>query len=250
MFDVRGGSESRERLLFTDWEFAMNLNEYFEDSLLTDPVYEHEDVFIEAFWRFDYDYASLHRHWKLNQIFINNHIEKLKEIKFEGEYAFESKLLFDETLENDVNYFPQYLRNSTIACAISLVENLLGSLSKELAADSGIEIDLGKKPMPLINKYILWFAHDCGMQVDINKSMWRELDAIRELRNRFIHNVDRGIPEQTRKVIQEMLSGITEIGGIPNDKFVDVTLIKLAEFVKNLELTCIEHKKINFKSLM
>jgi len=179
-------------------------NDYFYKLLEIEPIYVTEDRFFEPFWTFKYRIQSLQRHWELNKDYMKNHISILK--KVEGNGSAEFMEMFSETAGIDIDYFPEYLRLSTISFSLSLFENLLGSLSDEIANDLGIKVDLDNRPLPYINKYILWLTRGCGLDITINKSLWKNLDAIREMRNRFIHRIDRDIPIQINKIISEMVS--------------------------------------------
>lgn len=203
-----------------------------------EPAYEAEPGFIEPFWEFMYRFQSLERHWNLNKGFINFHVLRLK--NFRKRCEGEDELWFSETAEADIEFFPEYLRLSTISFSLSLVENLLGELSEEIAADLNVKIDLSKKQIPYINKYILWLVRGCGITIDIDKSLWKSLDAIRALRNQFIHRIGRDIPEQIKKTISEMVDTPT-IGGEITDAFVDESFVKLSELVKTIELAYISY---------
>ena len=216
----------------------MEPDEYFYKLLEIDPIYETEVQFFEPFTEFKYRFQSLQRHWVLNKDYIRNHISILKSV--EGDGTAELGDIFSETVEVDIEYFPEYLRLSTISFSLSLVENLLGSLSKEISKDLGIAIVLDERKMPYIDKYMLWFTRGCGMEIVLDKSINKSLNAIREMRNRFIHEIDRDIPEEVKKVIREMVSpAFTDEKSITDD-FVDVSLQKLSQLVKNIELAYIK----------
>ena len=216
----------------------MKSNDYFYKSLEIEPVYDTEDVFFEPFWEFKYRFQSLQRHWELSKDHIQNHISLLKSVEGDGSAEFAD--IFSETAAVDIEYFPEYLRLSTISFALSLVENLLGSLSDEVARDMGIEIALDERRLPYINKYILWLTRGCGLDINIDKSLWKSLDAIREMRNRFIHKINRDIPEQVKKVISEMILVAINDENLVTDDFVNVSMMRLAELVKEIELAYIE----------
>lgn len=216
----------------------MNANEYFFNLLSIQPIYESEDIFLQPFWDFKYRFQSLQRHWELNKDFIKNHIKILNKVDFKT--SAELSVLYSETAGVDIEYFPDYLRLSTISFALSLVENFLESLSEDISKDLGLSVELDKRPLPYINKYILWFSRGCGIEINIDKEIWKSLDAIRELRNRFIHRIDRDIPDNIKKVISNMVSSTISENNNINDDFVNASLKKLAELVKTIEISYIE----------
>jgi hypothetical protein len=175
----------------------MRPNDYFYKLLEIDLYYETENQFFMPFWEFKYRFQSLQRHWELNKAYLNTHISILNSV--EGDESAEFKDIFSETANIDIEYFPEYLRLSTISFSLSLLESLLGRLSEEVAKDMGVNIELDVRPLPYINKYILWLTRGCGLDIRIDKSLWKDLDAIREIRNRFIHRVDREISDQLKK---------------------------------------------------
>ena len=99
----------------------MKPNDYFYKSLEIEPLYDTEDIFFEPFWEFKYRFQSLQRHWELSKKYIQNHISILKSVNENGSAEFD--LLFSETVSVDIEYFPEYLRLSTISFSLSLVEN-------------------------------------------------------------------------------------------------------------------------------
>ncbi|HVK57126.1 MAG TPA: hypothetical protein VM532_19110 [Burkholderiales bacterium] len=216
----------------------MEPNEYFYKLLEIEPAYEAEDRFFEPFWEFKYRFQSLQRHWGLSKDYIENHISILNRVDGDGSAEFDC--IFSETAEVDIEYFPEYLRLSTISFSLSLVENLLGTLSDEIAKDTGKDLELDKRPLPYINKYILWLTRGCGLEITIDKSLWKSLDAIREMRNRFIHKIDRDIPNQVKKVISEMVPSTIDDENPVTNEFVDASFSKIAILVKNIELAYID----------
>jgi len=216
----------------------MNPEDYFQKQLEIEPVYQTEGVFYEPFFIFESRIQSLQRHWFLSKGIIKNHFLILD--KASGHNSAEFDDLFDESIGYDVEYFPEYLRLSTISFSLSLLENLLISLSGDIAESLGKKVELDDRNIPYINKHILWLTRGCGVDVQIDKKVWKNLDAIRELRNRFIHKIDRDIPNQIRKVISDMLSESITNDKTVSDEFVDVAMKKIAGLVKAIELAVIE----------
>jgi hypothetical protein len=216
----------------------MDPDDYFYQLLEIEPFYETEGIFFQPFWEFMYRYQSLQRHWQLSKGFIQNHISTLQRAKGDGSAEFE--IAFSETAQIDIEFFPDYLRLSTLSFSLSLVENLLGSLSDEIAQDLGVKVKLVKERLPSITKYILWLTRDCGIDINIDSETWKNMDTIRAIRNTFIHRIDRDIPNEVRKAISEMHPSVVENKKMITDEFVDVALMEIAGFVKSVELGYIE----------
>lgn len=216
----------------------MSPDEYLFEQLDTEPYYEAEEYFFEPFWQFMYRFQSLQRHWELSKGIIGQHVRLLSE--FQGDGSAEVADLYWEVAAVDIEFFPEYLRLSTISFALSLVENLLGSVSEEVAKDLNVEIELDTRPLPHINKYLLWLTRGCDLNIELDKDVWKSLDAIRELRNRFMHKIDRDIPEQIRETMSEMVATAIDNSQPVNDEFVDSCLWRLARLVKVIELAYIE----------
>jgi len=199
--------------------------------LQINPVFETEEYFCShSIWEFSYKYQSLYRHWNLSKEFFANYTNDLKKVSLSEDAELDD--LFSETADVDAENFPEYIRQSTLAIALSLMENMLNGLSIEIANDQGITVDLPDKNIPYINKYILWFAQGCGIDVDISKSIWKSLDAIRTVRNRFI---------QVQKVISDMAASSVDDSHVVTDAFVDASLKKIAELAKSVELAHIRY---------
>lgn len=213
--------------------------EAFIKTMLVESSYDAESEFHEPFWKFMYRFQSLERHWNLSKEFFAGHIAELQNTPDDGTAEFAD--IFSETAEVDMEYFPEYQRLSTISFALSLVENLLGDLAEEIAETQNKPFQADSRKIPYINKYILWLTRGCGIDIEIDKSIWKKLDAIRELRNRFIHKIDRDIPDQVRKVMNEMLSEISSGKEQISVSFVDASLGTLAQLVKKIELAYIEY---------
>ena len=216
----------------------MKPEDYFYQLLEIEPFYETEGIFFEPFWKFMYRFQSLQRHWQLSKGFIQNHISILKSVKGDGSAEFDD--IYSETAQVDIEYFPDHLRASTLSFSLSLVENLLANLSEEVAKDLGMKVEFANKGLPYIDKYILWLTKGCGIDINVDEEVWKSVEVIRQVRNKFVHRIDKDIPEEVKKVISEMVSEISENEKTITDEFVDVALMTLAKLVKTIELAYIE----------
>jgi hypothetical protein len=217
-----------------------NDNEYFYDYISDDLYYETEPIFFEPFWNFKYRFQSLQRNWKLTNEFTKKHIEKLIKAAEVENNSDKYECLYSEIATPDIEYIPEQLKASTISLAISLLENFLDELSEEIAKDLNIKVELSVQKMPYINKYIMWMINGCGLNITLTKEKNRNLDAIREVRNRFIHNISRDIPENIKKTINKILGYSKNSAIIIDDRFVEFSMKEIAKLVKEIEIAYID----------
>jgi len=212
---------------------------YFYDYIQDVSYYETESVFFEPFWNFKYRFQALQRNWKLSNEFAKTHIEKLKAADIVDKTQ-DYDYLYSEMALPDIEYIPEQLKSSTISLSISLLENLLDELSEEIAKDLNINIEFSEHKMPYINKYIFWMIKGCGLNITLTKETNRNLDAIREVRNRFIHRINRDIPDHIKKTINKISGPSGDNIPIIDDLFVEFTMREIAKLVKEIEIAYIE----------
>lgn len=220
---------------------------------------------IPCFWEFSYRYNSLYRHWKLNRDLIQNHIKEIQEYPkdlmdgiekgrekyfqekaagiehdhdsrmfYEDDWSEEVMLDYTENMEPDIDYFPEFLKASTLSMALSTFENLLGDLSEDIAKELKVEVQLPEKPMPYISKYLYWFTKGCGMEITLSKENNKKLEAIRSIRNRFIHRISRDIPKNIQDTISAMVNR-TENDDLISNEFIEHSLLEISGLASKLE---------------
>lgn len=217
----------------------MDPNRYFAKLLAIEPYYEAEHVFFPAFWDFAYRFQSLQRHWELNKGFLQSHFELLRKVPDDS--SAELADARSETVDVDAEYFFEYVRLSTLSISLSLVENMLGQLSEEVAKDRGKEVQLDTRPLPYIDKHILWLTRGCGLEIVLPKEVRKRLDVLRALRNRFVHRIDRDLPMDIQNVFGKMLKEVGIEGRTVTDDFIDLSLRQIADLVKRVELAYISY---------
>lgn len=218
----------------------MKSEDYFLDVLSIENIYDPESEFHRPFWDFSYRFQSLYRNWILYKDFNKNHINLLEQAENEENECAEYYDIHSEVAQVDIEFFPIHLRGSIISLSLSSLENLLNELAEEIAKDLDKPIELDRRNLPFINKYLLWFTRICKIEITINKEQFKKLDAIREVRNRFIHNLSRDIPENVKKTIGEMTNNISNHKVVVTDEFVDQSLKEISTLVKNIELSYLD----------
>ena len=231
------------------------------------------DYVISCFWEFSSRYNSLYRHWELNKDLIQNHIKEIqaypKELKddiekeretyykekaagkihdeetvmfYEDDWSEEILMDYSDNMEPDISFFPEFLKASTLSLALGTFENLLGELSEDIAKKLKVEVQLPEKPMPYISKFLYWFTKGCGMEITLSKENNRKLDAIRSIRNRFIHRINRDIPKNIQDTISKMVN-LTETDELISNEFIEHSLLEISGLASKLETAYIKFLK-------
>jgi len=219
------------RSIFPDLELV----EGFDSECLE--VFESYGYYFQSISNFSYTFNSLYRYWKLIQKQIKEHkknaIEQSKSIK--GLYAAEREIAFDETEGVDIEKFPDFILSSIITFEISILETFLVEFCTEIAKDQGILLDIeDRSNQSFLDKHLYWLKVKAGLEIDYAPEVYRAINAVRMVRNEYVHRIGSDIPEKAKKIIKEMLEGQTG-GNIKVDEgFVEVSFENIAEFVKQV----------------
>ena len=144
--------------------------------------------------------------------------------------------VYSEIAEADIEFFPDYLRGSTITLCFSLFETLLGDVANQVARDLGVDVNFEERKIPYIDQHILWLKRSCGLDIQVDKKLWKELAAVRELRNRFIHRMDRDLPPQVRDTLNTLSNNEMDDNMPSDDEHVNATMKTVSDLAKRVEL--------------
>ncbi len=205
----------------------------FDDALYLDTLYEPGERFLKAFYEFAYRVNSLHRHWVSTRKFIARYLTELRAMKTDG--SAEMEIFKDELLLPDQEYFPEFLRGAVLSHSLAVLENMLDDVAAEVASELGSKVELDHRPLPYINRYILFLTRSCGLNLEVSSDLWKQLDAVRELRNRYIHKLDRDLPAQIKATLEDIAGEIRTDDMLIDDVFVDRGLKVVAELGKAVE---------------
>lgn len=190
----------------------------FNEALLIEPVYNPSQRFLEAFYKFDGRLMSLQRYFEFGAKFVKTYLVESRHSmireKATGDWV-DGVVREEMTLQDD--NFRDYLRKSVLVQLFSLIENLFVEVANGMAKMLGQRLQLPSKPMPEFNKYVYYFEHECGLRLKIEKETWRTVDALRDVRNRYVHELTREIPENIRQEL-EVTSGSAEFAKLSTDE--------------------------------
>jgi len=90
------------------------------------------------------------------------------------------------------------------------------------------------KKMPEIERYIRFFFEECGIHIKLDKDTRKKLDALRYLRNRYIHQITRMIPDNIKKELEDMLTEIIKAETL-NRSYVEEAFDLIGKLASDLE---------------
>jgi hypothetical protein len=190
----------------------------FNEALLIEPVYDPPERFLEAFYEFDARLKSLQRYVEFGAKFVKTYlVESRRSLTREKTMGSTELGLFHEEMTLSDETFRYYLKSSVLVQLFSLIENLFLEVAKDMAKRRKQALRLPMKPMPHFNKYVYYFENDCGLRLEIEKETWKTLEALREIRNRYVHELARDVPENIRMQL-ETITGVEEYANLPTDE--------------------------------
>lgn len=211
-------------------------NPFYNLSDLPDCFNENFDISTwSAFHNYEQQFSSLYRFWIFNKGLLNDHFAS---IEVNAKTAEEGLLV--EQIEFDNFFFIEQLQNFIISMNISLLENFLVILTKEVANELNLDVidSFSRKP-PIPDKYINWLKEECDFEgLSQDKTNNKKWDAIRTVRNRFIHAIDRGIPLDVKATLDKisnntMSDSKSQINS--NPIFVEFVFFEISTLVKKIQ---------------
>ncbi len=209
------------------------VNDPINDALEIDWLYQPSGRFAQEFYEFASRLNSLQRHWEFTRRFIARYLTDLQAAQTDGSWAMEMDK--DERLLSDQQYFPEFFRGAVLAHGLALLENLLSDVANEVASELGADPELEQRQLPYVNRYILFLTRTCGLELEVSKDLWQKLDAIRELRNRYIHKLDRDLPSQIKATLSRIVDDVQSNEKRVDDTYVDFSLAVVAELARKVE---------------
>ena len=103
------------------------------------------------------------------------------------------------------------------------------------------------KAMPYINRYVTYLQRGCGLSLNIDKETWKSIDAIRDIRNRYVHKISRDLPDQIQRTLQELFESDHGAEFKVNDEFVRTAFEVIGSLATKLDVaywTFVESREI------
>ena len=192
---------------------------------------------LETFYEFEERFNSLQRYYYFSEAYTKTYLseslaalEQLEDPSSEqSDYLQNQEKLHDEVffdaafsegreleIQDDQLLFPQYIRGSVVSHIFSLCETLLADVTTSVAEKLGEPINLPERG-PYLDRYISYLRRDCGLPITITSETWKQINTLREIRNRYIHKIDRELSEQIKEHLEDWIGSPEENIDIDND---------------------------------
>ena len=131
-----------------------------------------------------------------------------------------AELVHDEMTLQDMDNIARYHHAAVLAHLFSLAEGLFADVAMDVAQMLGISMEPPAKPMPYLNRYVIFLQRTCGLDIQIATSTWKTIDALRAVRNRYVHQLSSDLPPSVTTVLEEIASSSEHEGCTVDRAFV------------------------------
>ncbi|MBP2028654.1 methionine synthase II (cobalamin-independent) [Acetoanaerobium pronyense] len=207
-----------------------------EFNFLLEPYFDPGDIFFDFFWEFSYRMQSLQRYFEYTDRFINEYIKNFEkyyvDLEQNNNYAEEIDL-GGEQLLSDKNYFQEQHYSAILANLFSLLETLLSEVTNDVAKTLNKEFKIEKR-MSYIDKYLYFLDKGCGLNVSIEKETWHRLELMRNIRNKYIHNLGKNISNYIKSELLKLYENNNEEEFKLNYEFINLAFETIANIAFEL----------------
>ena len=74
--------------------------------------------------------------------------------------------------------------------------------------------------MPYINRYLTYLQRNCGLLFVIDKSTWKTINMLGDVRNRYIHRIGKDLPSQIQEELDKLIESHASAETKISDQFV------------------------------
>jgi len=187
-----------------------------EDILVPIEIYPYPiKVDDSSFTPFYHGINSLYRYFALLEKIIPLHLEQHEEeidqmlLKPEHiEQGFEKEDF--EELAKDQDYFPNFLSVSIISQLFGLLETLLRQVAQTVGETKGESVVLSEKNIPYLEKCLNYLQSATGLVIIKDTERNRVINTARSIRNKYLHELSRDLPENIRVHLAELIEDIKD----------------------------------------
>jgi hypothetical protein len=103
--------------------------------------------------------------------------------------------------------YPRFVRASALAVLFALLESLLRGLALEASEQCDADFEPyrdAQRKLPELDRNLLFLTEACGMESPLTRRHRRELDSLRSLRNKLIHELGSDLPEHIARELDKI----------------------------------------------
>jgi hypothetical protein len=225
---------SRKGKMTDPYEIKVSL----DDPILIEPVYTPEGIAYPAFFEFDARIGSLQRLFYATEKFLSAYTANTTLYAKEAKgWSAEDHDVIGDAIHTDSQHFIQYLRGSTLAHLLSLLEIYLADVAQEVAGEKP-RLTTGQEPY--IERY-LEFLRRSGLTIVLNTNERKDLDTLRKVRNKFIHEIGKDLPEFIEREVRELLKRANAGEEQIQADFIQVAFVTIGKVAKRVEIAFLRH---------
>ncbi|MFK4345010.1 MULTISPECIES: hypothetical protein [unclassified Paenibacillus] len=197
----------------------------------------------EPFIIFEYRFGSLNRYLEYSKRYCDEYIattnEYLKKLLFNRDSSAEEYDIHSEIGLPDTEYFSEYNYSSILSMLTTILENFIVQISKEIASEKNVKYAIKNRKDPIINKHLDFLCDSCNLKVDIEPVLLINLDLIRTVRNKYIHNIDGTFTNRVLSKLKKYHPHSFRNNNFTLDYlFMDHSFETIGSFVKRIEISC------------
>lgn len=208
----------------SEWDFSLAIQ--IEEEFEPDPR------FSETFWKFGARLYSLQRLFSFGSSFVGQYLQSAGSW-IEKQDSAEAHDVFGDMLLSDQDWFVRYFNGSIICQQFALLETLLEDVVEEFADEAdGVEEER-RRDLPHIEMHLYTLRNSHGLDIQVPKRINRQLNSIREVRNKHIHRLGCDLPPRLKDELARLL-GREQVAKVDSD-IVDMGFQTIASLAKAVE---------------
>jgi hypothetical protein len=169
---------------------------------------------------------------------MEREIAILEEAEKAGDDVFVDAATYDfwsDRLDRAPEHFSTFVCVGITAALFANFEKLLDAMVEGAATQLGQAVEYDPRPLPTVDKRLLFLERTCGVVIPLSREQRRRLDVIRETRNRLVHSLGTALSESLKKRLSELVPPTAGREFELDDRFVVAALRIVADIVRDLE---------------
>jgi hypothetical protein len=166
-------------------------------------------------------------------------IEELQRLESEGsDEVFVDAATYDywaERLAVAPDHYREFLYTGITAALFANLEAMLDEMVRAAADETGVPVELDPRPLPNIDKKLLFLERTCGLVIALPKEQRKRLADIREMRNRLVHSFGADLSDELKQRLNDLLSPDDAEPFVVDHRLVEHALAVVSDVAEILE---------------